>query len=102
VNLGSHLLVDAFNGRFEQAAVISNDSDLGWPIGHVRETLGFPVVILNPSMHRNEYLAPKRIPNAEYKRIGKGELVASQLPITLTDSRGQIHRPDGWDRAKKH
>lgn len=95
-------MVDAFNGRFEQAAVISNDSDLGWPIGHVRETLGFPVVILNPSMHRNEYLAPKRIPNAEYKRIGKGELVASQLPITLTDSRGQIHRPDGWDRAKKH
>jgi len=63
VNLGSHLLVDGFNARYEQAAVISNDSDLEWPIRYVRETLGLPVVVLNPSKHRNRRLAPENLPS---------------------------------------
>ncbi|HEY7950813.1 MAG TPA: NYN domain-containing protein [Solirubrobacterales bacterium] len=102
VNLASHLLVDGFKNSYQQAAVISNDSDLGWPVRYVRETLGKPVVVLNPSTHRNEHLAPKGISAAEYKRIGIPELEASQLPAELSDAKGQIHRPEGWDKAKKH
>lgn len=102
VNLASHLLVDAFTGGFEKAAVVSNDSDLGWPVGHVRDALGLPVVVLNPSVHRNERLAPRGIPEDQYRRIRAAELEASQLPAQLVDSRGAIHRPDGWDRPKKH
>jgi hypothetical protein len=102
VNLGSHLLVDGFNGCYEQAAVVSNDSDLGWPIAYVRNTLGLPVVVLNPSMHRNRHLAPDGIPGREYRRIREPDLAASQLPTELSDVKGTIRRPAGWEQAKKH
>jgi hypothetical protein len=48
VNLATLLLVDAFDGDFEQAVVISNDSDLALPIQLVRQKLGLPVVVLFP------------------------------------------------------
>jgi hypothetical protein len=102
VNLASHLLVDAFNGEFEQAAVISNDSDLGWPVRYVRETVGKPVVVLNPSMHRNRHLTPDGTPPNEDRRIGLAELAVGQLPLVITDGKGKLHRPPGWDQAKKH
>ena len=36
VNLATQLLLDAFDNNFEFAVVISNDSDLAWPIQMVR------------------------------------------------------------------
>ncbi len=101
VNLGSHLLVDGFNARYEQAAVLSNDSDLEWPIQYVRETLGLPVVVLNPSRHRNRRLAPEGLPSGAYKRIEEPQLAASQLPLEMSDAQGTFHRPPGWDQAEK-
>jgi hypothetical protein len=102
VNIASHLLVDGFNGAYEKAAVVSNDSDLGWPIEYVRNALEKPVVILNPSMHRNNFLAPAKIPSDSYKRIEKAELAANQLPLMMSDAKGAIHRPEAWSRPKKH
>lgn len=102
VNIGSHLLVDGFKNCYEKAAVISNDSDLGWPITYVREDLGLPVVVLNPSMHRNRRLAPEGIPASSYRRIEEADLAASQLPLSMSDSKGQIHRPPAWAWSKKH
>jgi hypothetical protein len=93
VNLASHLLVDGFQNRYQQAAVISNDSDLGWPVRYARETLGKPVVVLNPSMHRNEHLAPKGISAAEYRRIGISELAASQVARGTPRFEGQNPSP---------
>ena len=43
VNLATHLLVDAFDGDFDVAVVISNDSDLVEPITVVRERFGLRV-----------------------------------------------------------
>jgi len=99
VNLASHLLIDGRDGAYEQAAVISNDSDLAWPIEYVRVTLGLPVVILNPSRHRNKRLSPAETP---YRAIREPDLAASQLPSVITDSKGKIHRPPEWARPKKH
>lgn len=98
VNLASHLIVDARDGLFEKAAVISNDSDLAWPIQYVRG-LGLPVVVLNPSKHRNKRLSPRDTP---YKAIQEPELAVSQLAATLMDSKGEIHRPPAWGQPKKH
>lgn len=47
VNVASHLLLDALGGEIDAAVVISNDSDLRFPIQQVRERI--PVGTVNPS-----------------------------------------------------
>lgn len=102
VNLASHLLTDGFDGAFEGAAVISNDSDLEWPIRYVRERLGKTVAILNPHKHRNARLAPNPMPEGSiYRPIRAGAVAASQLPDELADDLGILRRPEGWDQPKK-
>lgn len=48
VNLACHLLLDAFQDRYDVAAVLSNDSDLVEPIRIVTQELGKPVGLLSP------------------------------------------------------
>ncbi len=48
VNLASHLLRDAYTGKFEVAVLITNDSDLAEPVRIVAQELNLPVGILNP------------------------------------------------------
>jgi len=93
VNLATHLLVDAFRGRYEVAVVVTNDSDLAEPIRIVRQELGLDVIILNPQ--------PK--PSAELNRLAtfirpirKGPLQASQFPNTMSDANGVFSKPTGW------
>ena len=49
VNLATYLLTDGYEGDYEQALVISNDSDLALPIKTVRDKLSLPVGVTNPS-----------------------------------------------------
>jgi hypothetical protein len=46
VNLGVHLVRDAFKAHFEEAAVLTNDTDLVEPIRIVTQELGLPVTLL--------------------------------------------------------
>ena len=39
VNLASHLLLDAFRGDFDVAAILSNDSDWSHPSASLRKNL---------------------------------------------------------------
>lgn len=55
VNLASFLLIDGYNRDYEQALVISNDSDLVLPIRLVRENLSLPVGAVNPNVNPNQY-----------------------------------------------
>lgn len=48
VNLGAHLVRDAFQGKFKTAAVLTNDTDLKEPIRIVVQELGLPVILLTP------------------------------------------------------
>ncbi len=48
VNLGVHLVRDAFKGAFDLAAVLTNDTDLVEPIRIVTQELGLPVTLLTP------------------------------------------------------
>ncbi len=93
VNLATYLLVDGFKKDYEQAVVISNDSDLMLPIQIVRNELGLHTGILNPQKNRSFALAP--IPHF-YRPIREGPLSASQFPPTLSDSRGAITKPASW------
>ncbi len=93
VNLAAHLLHDGYRNDYEQAVIITNDSDLVEPIRIVRDSLGLPVGILNPSKRPN----PLLVRHATFiKPIRHGVLRASQFPLTLKDSAGVFHKPPSW------
>jgi hypothetical protein len=48
VNLGAHLVRDAFTGAFEHAAVITNDTDLNEPLRIVVQDAKLKVTLLTP------------------------------------------------------
>jgi hypothetical protein len=93
VNLAAHLLRDAFQKRFELAAIVTNDSDLAEPVRIVRRDLGLPVGILNPHQHHSQEL--KRLATF-VKRIRQADILASQFPVTLHDGKGAFHKPSSW------
>jgi len=97
VNLASFLLVDGYNKDYEQALVISNDSDLELPIRLVRENLNLPVGVVNPNVNPNQY-TPRELSDAATftRRLRTNTLRNSQFPPKLTDAHGTITKPAGW------
>lgn len=93
VNIATFMLVDAFDGDYETAVVVSNDSDLALPIHFVRQKFGCPVGLLNPHKNPSRTLL-KAV--TFYKPIRVGALRASQLPSRLKDVRGTITKPMTW------
>ncbi len=93
VNLGAHLLMDAFRGRYELAVVVTNDTDLLEPIRMVRRELGVRVILLAPTAKP----AARLIAEVDgVRQLRHGALQTAQLPLTLRDRKGEIHRPGEW------
>ena len=94
VNLACHLLLDAFQGNFDVAAVISNDSDLVEPIRIATQVLGKPVGLLSPVTNPNPEL---RRASSFIRRISVSDIAASQFPNPVTRQDGTtISRPAKW------
>lgn len=95
VNLATNLLVDGFNGDYEQAVIVSNDADFAGAMRYVRDGLGLRVVLVNPDP-RNA--SPRELASAAtyVKRLWKSHLRQSQLPDTVSDEIGIITKPAGW------
>ena len=95
VNLATRLLVDGFNGEYEQVVVVSNDADLAGAMRYVRDGLGRRVTLINPD---SKNTSPRDLAAAAtyVKRLWKSHLRRSQLPDTLTDEVGDISKPTGW------
>lgn len=92
VNLGTHLLNDAWKGKFDAAMVISNDTDLITPIRMVSKERGKPVFVVCP---RNGHMAPQLKAVASHVRhIRKRHLKDAQFPDVLP--RTEISKPDEW------
>ena len=72
------------------AALITN-SDLAEPVRIVRDDLSLPIGILNPHQHHSAEL--KRVATF-LKRIRQSDLIESQFPETMTDSKGTVHKPN--------
>ena len=93
VALGALLVAHGYQGRYEKAIVVSNDSDLVLPIRIVREDLGLPVGILNP----HKRFAAELVKVATFrKQVRAGVLKAAQFPAQLTDQHGTITKPANW------
>ena len=75
VNVASHLLLDVLGGVVDGALVISNDSDLGFPVEQARQHV--PVGVVNPS--RNYLLSESGSPPS-VRRSAPAQAV---LPLTV-------------------
>lgn len=96
VNLATTLIFDAFLGEFEQAVVITNDSDLVNPIQRLRDELGMKITVVNPRRRQKTH-HELREAATEVKRIKEDDLRASQLPLRIRDASGRlITKPHHW------
>jgi hypothetical protein len=93
VNIASHLINDGWQGLYDMAVVISNDSDLVEPVKIVIREMNLPVIVVSPFERNTVEL--KKIASL-CKQIRKGVLHASQFEAVLTDAKGEITRPERW------
>jgi hypothetical protein len=97
VNLATYLLADGYEGDYEQAVIVSNDSDLVLPIRLVRERLRLPVGVVNPNLHSNRGAPVELTAAATFtRRIREPAVRACQFPSTLTDANGPLSKPASW------
>lgn len=94
VNVASHLLIDTLNKDIDAAIVISNDSDLSFPVKFAREHV--PVGTVNPS---TSHLAGKLrgspadgVGNHWWYQLNDADVRACQMP----DRVGKVTKPSGW------
>jgi len=94
VNLGAHLVRDAFTNAFDSAVVLTNDSDLVEPIRIAIHEAGKRVGLLAPVKYPNQSLMAA---SSFYLHVRNGHLAQSQLPpqIVLRDGT-VISRPATW------
>lgn len=97
VNLASYLLLDGFRHEYQQAIVISNDSDLATPVRMVRDELKLPMGVIFPCTN------PGRAPTASLRQaatftrnVHSKALKTSQFLNHLTDGTGSFSRPAKW------
>lgn len=94
VNVASHLLLDTLQRTIDAAIVISNDSDLAFPV--IQARLRVPVGTVNPT---KSYRAGKLggtaadgAGNHWWYQLQPADLTSAQLPQTI----GRLSRPNGW------
>ncbi|PSM16761.1 NYN domain-containing protein [Nitratireductor sp. StC3] len=100
VNLGVHLVRDAFVNAFDVAYVITNDTDLVEPIRIVTQEVGKQVCIVAPCRSRSSrpIPSPSLEAVASFKHyIDDAELAACQFPpVVKRAGRKDIERPATW------
>jgi hypothetical protein len=94
VNVASHLLIDALTNAVDAAIVISNDSDLRFPIQKARELV--PVGLINPQKgYRAGDLKGQPsdgVGNHWWYQLDLADFTSSQLPLKV----GRYSCPTGW------
>lgn len=96
VNLATLLLVDCVDGGFDEAVVITNDSDLTLPIDYAVNKFGKTVGVINPHRRHKASRELTAVASWFYRTINRRVLAASQFPETMTDGRGEFHKPAAW------
>ena len=94
VNLGVHLVRDALQGKFQHAAVITNDTDLKEPIRIVRKEADLPVTILAPVNKVAGSLS--NISGVDVRHIRDIHIKNSQFPDEINHNGKIIQKPAGW------
>ncbi|MDF1489128.1 PIN domain-containing protein [Tessaracoccus caeni] len=95
VNVASHLLIDVLTTAVDAAVVISNDSDLAYPIAFARDRI--PIGLINPTKgYRAGKLAGEHtdgVGNHWWYQMQPSDWYAHQLPPTIGP---RIIKPPAW------
>lgn len=95
VNIATHLINDAHLGKFDVAAVITNDSDLVRPVEMVKNEIKKRIGIINPCRKASKVLSAPNVSDFQ-RQIRRGVLKNSVFPVTLADAKGSFTRPADW------
>lgn len=99
VNLGAHLVRDAFLDAFDAAVVITNDTDLVEPIRIATKEAGKRVGLLAPVKYPSQGLINVA---SFYVHLRSGHLRQAQFPDVVTMLDGStIQRPATWVAASR-
>lgn len=94
VNVVAHMLLDLLHQRIDAAVVVSNDSDLAYPVAQARDlvpvglvnpTRGYPAGLLNDNPARG-------VGGHWWYQLTAADLTDAQLPNTID----RIRKPSGW------
>ena len=96
VNLASYLLFDAFKGEFDEAVVISNDSDLVMPINLVVQEFQKAVGVINPHPKSRRSADLAGVASWTFQTINRRYFAQNQFSPTLTDADGRFTKPAFW------
>ena len=96
VNLATMLLIDCFDDDFDEAVVVSNDSDLTLPIEYVVNKFGKRVGVINPHHRSRVSRELSEVASWFYRRINRSALANSQFPSGMSDARGDFKKPALW------
>lgn len=106
VNLGARLVYDGCTGAYEEAVIVSNDSDLLEPVRIVTKRVGLPVHAVLPANPKTKQYRPKSVfmrdaTSIAASSISWNTLKQCQFPDAITDARGRsIERPASWRQAE--
>jgi hypothetical protein len=82
VNVATHLLIDTLSGAMDAAVVISNDSDLAFPVSEARKRL--PVGVVNPHAARTagsfRAIDAGAVAGQWFEQLNFADFAAHQLP----------------------
>ena len=96
VNLASFLILDCCNNDFDEAVVISNDSDLEIPVKMVRDSFDKRIGVISPQHPRTHSILLQNVASWSRSSITRTNFSNSQLPQRITDSTGTFSKPLGW------
>ncbi|MEY9459651.1 hypothetical protein ABH973_000064 [Bradyrhizobium ottawaense] len=92
VNLGAHLVRDAFLKAFDEAAVLTNDTDLCEPMRIVKEEVGLPITLLSPVNAPHTSL----VNVSTHVRHVSPYIGPCQLPSPILGNGKPIVKPQDW------
>lgn len=95
VNLAADLISDAWRGRFEQAVLCSNDSDLVGALAAVRrDHPGIVVGLVAPAREQRHVARELSKLTSWCKVLSPAHVASAQLPERIPGT--QLSRPDSW------
>jgi len=96
INMASYLLDDCFNNDFDEAVIISNDSDIVTPIELVTTKYRKNVKVINPQRRGRLSVHLQGVATSYINSINRSVLANCQFPPILRDSRGTFTKPAIW------
>ena len=93
VNLATFLMVDCCDDDFDEAVVISNDSDLATPVQMVRQRFNKRIGVISPHPPSVHISRLQQAASWSYRTIYKRYFRGNQLPPRITDANGTFEKP---------